>query len=229
MRLFTCTGLLWLLSLTAAVAQDCPDIIRFVDFGRYDAAGGIMRGGPIIRVVDESTQLLMERPERCVKVEQLHVDGHNHPIPIVPKIRFDPTTVSADLSSLVVQGQVNDIPARQELSAVPYLQMRSRNHVVIRTSETAICVTASQPPDSPIACQLSNPFGGPLPVMLTCYDGTCELPVLTLDKNTMISAVWSVPAPAGNVTRLDALATAGTVSTAMLADIHHFLAPKISL
>lgn len=206
--------LILLLSLSTAVAEDCPPYYRFVDFGLEDRSGILHRGGHLFRVEGlDGTPLLIRERTICHTVQQLAVDGHAHPIPVISQFEYDPAKSLPSLIHLRLTA-AKDLTELAAENAERHRARLGQPDPLTTRGETFLCVG----PSAALSCQLQSPYPGNLPLVVYCDATRCEMPVLGFNKGIFISASW----PRGPNSLSDARATGRRAQTT-IQSIHDFL------
>lgn len=202
-----------------AHADACPSFFRFVDFGLHDSAGGLLRGGPLLRGESlHGTTLLALEDTHCEKVRDIARDGHGNPIPVVSSISYNVAKTGLDLTELRVS-VLGDAAAAAEDSAKVHRARLGTLGVVAFKGETALCASI----ETTLSCQLISPYKGPAALVVYCAAGMCRMPVLAMDDRIAISAAWAVDSDF----RANPEA-AGAQVFERVQNIHAFLAPLSS-
>lgn len=213
MRSLTSLVLL-LLSLSPAAAQDCPPYYRFVDFGLKDRGGVLHRGGHLFRVEGfDGTPMLIRDRTICRTVQQLAIDGHAHPIPVISQFEYDPVRSVPALGSLRLSATKDARDLAEENAERHRTRLRQPDMPTVR-SQTFLCAGHTEE----LSCQLQSPYPGNLPLVVYCDATTCKMPALAFNPEIVISASWNRD-PA---TLTDAMAT-GAQAQQTTRDIRDFL------
>jgi hypothetical protein len=212
-------SLTYILSFTTAShAQTCPDYYRFVDFGLEDNNGRMYRGGTLLRAEGFSAEaLLLENLTQCIEVRDLAKDGHGNPIPVVKSINYIPEITGTDLNALRVSRE-KDTEAAANQNAKMHLANIQNTENITTKGENFVCVkpkTADM-----MSCQLVSPYAGNISLVVYCNATTCEMPVLAINKELMITASWK-----SSAAMLEDPLGVGSQSVAKAQQIHDFLKP----
>lgn len=216
---FILTSLTYIFSFTSPTyAQTCPDYYRFVDFGFEDNTGTMYRGGTLLRAEGFSAEaLLLEDLTKCLEVRDLAKDGHGNPIPVVESINYITEITGAELSALRVS-RIKDTEAAANKNAETHLANFENTENIATKGENFVCVTPKTA--DMISCQLVSPYAGNISLVVYCNAETCNMPVLAINKQLMISASWK-----SNDAMLKDPLRAGSQSAAKAQQIHDFLKP----
>ena len=205
-------------STTASNAQTCPDYYRFVDFGLEDKSGVTYRGGTLLRAEGFSAEaLLLENLTKCLEVRDLAKDGHGNPIPVVKSINYIPEITGAELSTLRVS-RVKDAKTIANKNAETHLANVENAENITTKGENFLCVS-SKTADT-ISCQLVSPYAGNISLVVYCNAKTCDMSVLAINKELMVSATWN----SSDAILKEPLGV-GSQSVAKAQQIHDFLKP----
>ena len=214
-------SLLLIFCASQASAQNCPDFFRFVDFGLEGRDGAISRGGPIFRAESLSGQplLLRDRTE-CLGVREVSVDGRGNPIPVVTSIQYSPEKTNIDLTELRV-AVVDDTETAAEKNARIHRAGLKQSDTEITRGANFFCASFKESLE--MSCQLESPYPGNIALVVYCDALQCTMPVLAIDEQILVSAVW-----ASGGSFLSDPATAGPDIFDKIQRIHDFLGPLSS-
>lgn len=200
-------------------AQSCPKFFRFVDFGLKANDGVVYRGGPIFRAESlEGQPLLLRERTQCRTVPEIAKDGHGNPIPVVTDVFYNPerTGFALDELRLGTSERTADIA---EDSAATHKMALAKSGAVTAQGTDFLC--ASLPGE--ISCQLRSPYGGTIPLIVTCTMGKCTMPVLAITDQIFASSDWAIE----DVILKDP-ETAGLAISKKIQSIHAFFEPLSS-
>lgn len=201
-----------------AHAQDCPDYYRFVDFGLKDSKGTLYRGGIVLRAEGFSAEaLLLEDKTQCLKVRDLAKDGHGNPIPVVASVDYIPQIIGIGLQTLRVTKSTNTTQAANK-NASSHLARMQKPGAEITHGENFVC--AKDTNAQALSCQLVSPYAGNTALVIHCKANTCQMPVMAINAELMVTAVWE-----SSDELLNNPQTAGTNFTTKAQQIHDFLKP----
>lgn len=214
-------SLLCFLWTGSASAFTCPDFFRFVDFGQTDHDGIVYRGGSFFRAEDfDGTALLHIERTECLDVTDIGKDGHGNPIPVVVSIHYNPDNLPADFAELNVRS-LEDATAAAEESAERHRTRLQQPDIETTRGENYLCLTDNT--KELFSCQVTSPFAENAALIAYCEEKRCTIPVMAIDQQIAVSAVWSPPDSADNNQ------TAGAEIADRINKIHTFLSPLISL
>lgn len=218
-RSFLCV--LFLATAGAANAQGCPDFFRFVDFGLQDAEGRFIRGGPHFRGESlAGTSFLKPGDTKCRSVREIASDGHGNPIPVVTHISYNVERTDLDLTTLHVSYSTDTRVAAQQNAQQHHARLSRVDAEPIR-GENSLCVAARD--GVGVSCQLVSPYPGNTDLVVHCDQDQCDMPVLAVNANIMVSAVWPV-----TVSFRAQIDGAGPQIFSTVQAIHAFLEPLSS-
>lgn len=204
--------------VTPSNAQTCPDYYRFVDFGLEDNSGVMYRGGTLLRAEGFSAEaLLLENLTECLEVRDLAKDGHGNPIPVVESINYIPEITGTDLNTLRVS-RVKDTELAANKNAEAHLSNVENAENATTKGENFVCVKPKSA--DMISCQLVSPYAGNNSLVVYCNANKCDMPVLAINEELMISTSWK-----SSNALLENPREAGLHSIAKAQQIHDFLKP----
>ena len=182
-------AIIFILFVNQANAQTCPDFYRFVDFGLKGNDGVIYRGGPTFRAESFSGELiLLEKQTKCLKVPEVSKDGHGNPIPVVTSINYDPAKTGIDLNQLRLSIVDDTENAANENASIHQARLAKPNSIASTQGSNFLC--ASTKDTNQLSCQLVSPYAGNVSLVVYCDALECRMPVLAINKEIQISAVW---------------------------------------
>ena len=206
-------SLVWLFCASVASAQSCPDFYRFVDFGLTGSDGVTYRGGVVLRAEGfDGAPLLLTDQTVCRDVRDLAVDGRGNPIPVVTAIRYDPQAAGVDVVELGV-ALFEDTAAAAHENAAAHMLKLSDPDVILTRGDDFLCAAVQ----GRLSCQVQPPFPNQAPVVAYCAAGLCRMPVMAINNDLAVSAVWT-----GDVADPAAI---GADASQTVRQIHDFLVP----
>lgn len=205
----------------AAGASTCPEFFRFVDFGQTGRDGVVYRGGSFFRAEGlDGTPLLSRERTQCLPVTDLGKDGRGNPIPVVQSIHYNPEVLPAGIEAMSVSSFTNAIAAAEE-SAERHRTRLNQPGIKTLRGDNYLCLTDDT--KALLSCQVASPYAENAALVAYCEGGHCRMPLMLVDKQIAVSAVWSRRGS-------DDSSDAGAADVVdRIGGIHTFLSPLISL
>lgn len=210
-----------------AQAESCPAFFRFVDFGIETPDGVVHRGGPTYRAQGFAGQpLLITQRTACRQVRDVAIDGRGNPIPVVTSINYAPAATGMNINELRLM-VVDDAALLAEDNAVAHrarlesLESLESIDGAITRGPNYLCASLMDP--ITISCQLTQPFGGNLALVVYCDPLECRMSVFAVRENIIAIASWQ-PSEAS----FGDPNTAAQEIARMVQQVHGFLAPLSS-
>ncbi|WP_341367070.1 hypothetical protein [Yoonia sp. BS5-3] len=171
-----------------ALAEDCPDYYRFVDFGQKGADGVTYRGGPILRAESlAGSPLLIDGQTQCVTVPSRASDGHGNPIPVVTSITYDPARTGLDLTELRISHSDNAATAASQ-SADLHRAILAAGHAVQTRGPDYLC--AADIASRAFSCQVASPYDSAYDLVIYCDETGCRAPAIALQNDLVATVGW---------------------------------------
>lgn len=159
-----------------------------MEFGLEDRAGITRPGGTLFRVVGiEGNHLLETDRSSCLAVDQIHSDGHAHPIPVVSEVTYRAQLVSAAFDEFRLSFS-QDVSGETDANAAQHWERAARTDSIATRGERFLCANAAQ--DNMLSCQIRSPYGDAYALVIYCDAQTCEMPAMGFDDRIIVSARW---------------------------------------
>ena len=130
----------------------------------------------------------MEERTNCLEVIEVSKDGHGNPIPVISSIDYNPAKTGIDLKRLRLSIVDDTETAANENASIHQARLTKPNSIVSAQGSNFLCARTKD--TNQLSCQLVSPYAGNISLVVYCDAVECKMPVLAINKEIQVSAVW---------------------------------------